>query len=231
MMTAPVGDYQGVPLNPAGVGLAKKWNLAADIASNSQCKAWGAGGIMRQPTRLRVSWADDNTLKFETDSGTQTRLFKFGKSGQPIGARSLQGDSVAVWMRPPPERALNQLNQQVGLPGVPAVATNAAPSAPAADNNSLKVVTGNLTAGYLRKNGIPYSENAIVTEYFDRVTFFGVDYLNVVTIVTDPTYLTAPFTVSGSFKREPNGSKWNPGPCNTRPPGNSSSSSSSAGQG
>src|SRR5688572_19019483 len=67
-------------------------------------------------------------------------------------------------------------------------------------------VTGNWVAQiteYLRKNGVPYSERAVVTEYYDRFAMFGNDYLQGVTIVDDPTYLTTPFVVSNHFKREP----------------------------
>ncbi len=223
MLTAPIGDFQGVPLNAAGLELGKQWNLTADNASGAQCKAWGAGAIMRQPTRLRVSWSDDNTLKIETDSGQQTRIFKFGRPAEPAGQRNLQGNSVAQWMRPPPEQAANQLNQQVGLPGTGgAAAAPRPPQAAPVARGSLKVVTTNLTAGYLRRNGAPYSENAVVTEYYDRVTLFGVDYMNVVTIVDDPTYLRVPFVVSNHFKLEADGSNWNPSPCLTDPPGNTS---------
>lgn len=222
MLTAPIGDFQGVPLNAAGVELGKKWNLAADNASGAPCKAWGAGGIMRQPTRLRVSWVDDSSLKFETDSGQQTRVFNFGRPAQAAGQRTLQGNSVAQWMRPPPVQGANQLNQQVGLPGTGGAAAAPRPPQASVARGSLKVVTTNLTAGYLRRNGAPYSENAVVTEYYDRVTLFGVDYMNVVTIVDDPTYLRVPFVVSNHFKLEADGSKWNPVPCLTDPPGNTS---------
>jgi len=91
-------------------------------------------------------------------------------------------------------------------------------SAPAQPHASLKVVTTNVRSGYLRKNGVPYSENAVVTEYYDRLTMFGNDYLQVVTVVVDPKYLTGPFVVSNQFKREPDGSKWRPTPCETDPP-------------
>ena len=73
-------------------------------------------------------------------------------------------------------------------------------------------------AGYLRKNGVPYSEAAVVTEYYDRLSMFGNDYLQVVTVVVDPKYLLGPFAVSNQFKREPDGSKWRPTPCATDPP-------------
>jgi hypothetical protein len=82
----------------------------------------------------------------------------------------------------------------------------------------LKVVTTNLRPGYLRKNGVPYSQDAVVTEYLDRLSAFGSDYLQVVTVVVDPKYLTGPFVVSNQFKREPDGSKWRPTPCSTDPP-------------
>ena len=73
---------------------------------------------------------------------------------------------------------------------------------PAPTRGSLKVVTTNLRPGYLRKNGVPYSERAVVTEYYDRFAMFGNDYLQVVTVVADPAYLTTPFVVSNQFKRE-----------------------------
>ena len=56
------------------------WDPAKDEAAGEQCKSYGAPAIMAVPTRLRVSWLDDNTLKIETDAGTQTRQFRFGSS-------------------------------------------------------------------------------------------------------------------------------------------------------
>lgn len=219
MRTAPVGDTEAVPLNPAGIALAKSWSLDADNAKGDQCKAFGAGGIMRQPTRVRVSWSDDNTLKFEMDAGTQTRVFNFA-SAQPPSAPTLQGFSIAQWMRPPPPAGGPILNQQFGLPGRTGARTAAAaaPAAPSNARGSLKVTTTNLLPGYLRKNGIPYSEKTTVTEYFDRYSAFGADYMQVVTVVDDPTYLVLPHVVSSQFKREADDSKFNPVPCRTDAP-------------
>jgi hypothetical protein len=81
----------------------------------------------------------------------------------------------------------------------------------------LKVVTRNLTAGWLRKNGVPYSANATVTEYFLRHSEGEAgEWLTVTTIVDDPTYLAQPFLTSSSFRRESDDSKWNPIPCDTK---------------
>ena len=77
--------------------------------------------------------------------------------------------------------------------------------------------TSQLLPGYLRKNGIPYSENASVTEYYDQFTERnGQAWFTVTTIVNDPKYLAMPFVTTTDFKKESDGSKWNPEPCTSR---------------
>jgi hypothetical protein len=203
MITPPKGDYASVPLNADGRKLADAWDLAKDDAAGEQCRAFGAGGIMRQPTRLRIAWTDENTLRVETDAGQQTRQFHFDKGRPRAAERSWQGDALAEWIGTPPAGGFG-----FGPP---------IPAGPPA-RASLKVVSTNLKPGYLRRNGVPYSEAAVVTEYYDRLSMFGNDYLQVVTVVVDPKYLTGPFVVSNQFKREPDGSKWRPMPCATEPP-------------
>src|SRR4051812_15724544 len=149
MMTPPKGDYSSIPLNPAGVAVVNAWDPAKDTAAGEQCKAYGAGAIMRVPGRVRISWQDDQTLKIETEAGTQTRQFHFARPAQN-DAPSLQGLSLATW----------RLAGAGGRRG----------GAAALRGGSLKVVTTNLRSGYLRKNGVPYSANATVTEFFNRVT-------------------------------------------------------------
>jgi hypothetical protein len=83
--------------------------------------------------------------------------------------------------------------------------------------SSLRVATTNMRAGYLRKNGVPYSENATVTEYFDIAPHpSGGQVLLVTTIVDDPQYLQQPFITSSQFKKEADGSRWDPTPCTAR---------------
>jgi len=226
MITPPKGDYASVPLNPAGRQVAEGWDPAADAAAGEACRAFGAGGIMRLPTRLKIAWTDDSTLRMETDAGTQVRTFHFGRAGAADGAPSWQGYSVAEWLGLPPQGnpfgALVAPSQEAsaarGAAAGGAPGGRAGPPAPPPTRGSLKVVTTNLRPGYLRKNGVPYSDRAVVTEYYDRFSMFGNDYLQVETVVTDPTYLTTPFVVSNQFKREPDDSKWNPTPCSTDAP-------------
>jgi hypothetical protein len=72
--------------------------------------------------------------------------------------------------------------------------------------------------GYYRKNGVPYSENANLIEYFDRVELGTQSYLILTTVVQDPKYLNDQFITSEQFAREPDGAKWHPTPCYTDQP-------------
>jgi hypothetical protein len=225
MITPPRGDYASVPLNPHGRQVAESWDPAADAAAGEACRAFGAGGIMRLPTRLKISWTDDSTLRIETDLGSQVRTLHFDRVAPAATASSWQGHSVAEWLGvPQPVNPFGGLvaptQEAAAARGVRAGSpeAGAAPAQPPPARGSLKVATTNLRPGYLRKNGVPYSERAVVTEYYDRLTMFGNEYLQVVTVVDDPTYLTAPFVVSNHFKREPDDSKWNPTPCATDAP-------------
>jgi len=225
MITPPKGDYASVPLSPLGRQVADSWDPAADVAAGEQCRAFGAGGLMRLPTRLRIGWADDATLRIETDAGQQVRELHFGRATPPAAPPSWQGYSAAEWLGSPPSGnpfggLVAPTQEAAAARGGGAVGRFEGASPPAAPvaRGSLKVVTTNLRPGYLRKNGVPYSEQAVVTEYYDRFELFSNDYLQVVTVVTDPLYLTTPFVVSNQFKREPDDSKWNPTPCTTDPP-------------
>jgi hypothetical protein len=201
MFTAPKGDTVSLPLNPNGQKAAAAWDPTRDESNGEQCRAFGAGGIMRMPTRLRISWQDDTAIKLETDAGTQTRLLKFGASAGEAG--SWQGVSMASWDFPRAAFAARGF-----IPG----AADGRPQA-----GGMKVVTTQMRPGYLRRNGVPYSANAVMTEYFDRLDVPGGDVLLVVVAeVVDPEYLAAPYWTSTQFKRQADTSGWNPTPCASR---------------
>jgi hypothetical protein len=189
MKTPAEGDYTGVPLNAEGRKVADAWDPAKDEAAGNQCKAYGAPAIMRVPGRIRISWADAGVMKIETDSGKQTRLLYF-QDPNSLGG-DLQGVSRAVWDvkgRRGPVRG--------GL---------------------LTVVTTKLKPGYLRKNGVPYSDKTELTEYYTRTDNpNGDSWLVIMTVVNDPTYLTEPYTTTSQFKKQDDESGWNPTPCSAR---------------
>ena len=185
MVTPPKGDYASVPLNDEGRRVADQWDPAQDGA----CEAYGAAALLRMPTRLRIRWDGDERLVVETDAGRQVRNLDFGAPA-PAAARSLQGQSTAKWVTPP---------RPAGGPGLAGAGGGGAARA----GGYLEVKTTNLTPGWLRRNGVPYSEDAVVTEYFARFAApNGDEWLMVTTIVDDPRYLTQRYVTSSHFRRE-----------------------------
>jgi len=192
MVTPKKGDYESVPISPAGRKVADGWDPAKDEGAGEQCKAYGAPAVMRMAGRVRFTWENDNTLKVETEAGTQTRRLQFGTSAVK-GESSLQGYSAANWE-----------NLGGGRGNQPRTGT-------------LKVVTTSLRPGYLRKNGVPYSANAVMTEWYDVVALSSSDPLLVInTEIVDPENLTQPFVTSTHFKKLPNAATFTPEPCTAR---------------
>jgi hypothetical protein len=192
MVTPPKGEYGGVTMTAAGREIAAAWDPAKDAADGNQCRAFGAAGVMRLPGFLDIAWDNDNTLRMNLSAGTQTRLFHFGGAAAPAGEPTWQGHSIAQWE-------------------VAAVARGG----PRTGN--LKVVTTGLRPGYVRKNGVPYSAAAVLTEWYDLVTTpAGDQLLNVTTEVNDPLYLGAPFVTTTFFKKLPDGARFKPEPCSAQ---------------
>ncbi len=190
MVTPVKGDYTGVALNEAGRKLADSWDPAKDEAAGEQCRSYGAPNLMRVPGRLHITWQDDQTLQIESDAGQQTRVLRFASADDPTP--SWQGFSKALWEMVPAGRGVTPVG-------------------------SLKVVTTHLKPGYLRKNGVPYSANATLTEYFDRVNEPNGDaYLVITTTVEDPVYLAQPFLTASHFRKQPDAKGWNLTPCSAR---------------
>jgi hypothetical protein len=201
MITPAKGDYQYVPLNPEGRRVADTWDPARDKAAGEECKGYAAPAIMRLPSRVQISWQDENTLKLDIDNGMQTRLFHFGQKDAQ-GARSWQGWSYARW------EISGNTDRQPTFGG-----TNNSLGA-VKRQGSLHVDTSNLRAGYLRKNGVPFSEDAFMTEYYNLIVEEdGNQYLVIQTFVEDSRYLNRHFVRTLQFKREPDASKRTPVPC------------------
>ncbi|HUF72704.1 MAG TPA: hypothetical protein VMR74_07390 [Gammaproteobacteria bacterium] len=228
MATPRRGDYESLPLNQAGRAAADAWDLDADNAAGLECRAFGIGGIMRQPGRLNIAWEDEDTLSIDFDAGRQTRLLHFDPTARPSGEPTWQGHSIAEWERPPGGGGRGNVRAQIGniegpvAPGGGGRGQRGGP--PLAESlfqgGSLKVTTTNFRAGYLRKNGVPYGEDATITEYLHRLPEHpnGDVWLLVTTIVEDPVYLSQPFYTSTHFRLEPDDDGWDPRPCRTAPP-------------
>ena len=193
MVTPPKGNYLGIPLTAEGRRTADQWDPAKDEAAGQQCRSFGAAGIMRMPGRFHITWQDDTTLKIEADNSSQTRVLHFGGKAPADGAPSWQGYSTAEWE----------------------FAAAAGRGAPRTGN--LKVTTTQMLPGYVRRNGVPYSGDAVLTEWYDRIKAAnGDDWLVVATEVKDPRNFNQNFVTTTHFKLEADGKGWDPQPCTSR---------------
>ncbi|HWN37998.1 MAG TPA: hypothetical protein VNP02_05835, partial [Gammaproteobacteria bacterium] len=182
MVTPPVGDTSSLPVNNRAREAAAAWDLERDKAEGNLCKAFAGPGLMRQPTRIRIEWEDDDTLRLEFDAGRQIRRLEF--TPQAPGERALQGYSEAQWFRQTQSRGV--FGQRTPPEG-----------------GSLVVRTTQLTGGYLRPNGVPFSERTTVKEFFNTFTLPGAAgaWLILTMVVDDPEYLTTELVVSSQFKK------------------------------
>jgi hypothetical protein len=229
MLVPDKGDYTQVPLNAEGRKIANAWDPAKDEAGGEACRAYGAAALLQVPGRLHITWQDDNTLRLDTDSGTQTRLLRFalpqgqgapsaprgGTAPPPNGAPTWQGHSVAIWGGTDPrDRRDGQGGPATDDEGNLLVARDRR------DADYLKVTTTRMRAGYLQKNGVPYSANALLEEYFDLASdpYTKNTWLLVTTVVTDVQYLNESLIMHSHFKKLPDASGWDPTPCRANEP-------------
>ena len=197
MLTPPKGNIDYVPVNAEGRRVAQEWDPAKDEAAGESCKGYGPAGLMRLPGRLHITWpdsehAEDRDRHRHADAAVALRRRARRRGTNPP---SLQGYSAAEWEFP-------------GGRGAPGSRVS----------GQLKVVTTRMKPGYLRKNGVPYSAAAVLTEYVSQLTDDddGTRYLTVTTMLDDPTYLQQPWVRTSQFRRQADAKGWNPTPCSTR---------------
>jgi hypothetical protein len=215
MLVPDKNDFQFVPLNPEGRKIAGTWDPAKDQASGNECKSYAAPAIMQVPGRVHIYWQDDSTLRIDTDSGTQTRLFHFGGSQPQSDPPTWQGYSVASW------EGDEHIDTRDGQGGpIQDASGKLIPGRVMHQADYLKVVTTHLRPGYLQKNGIPFSANAMLEEDFDTFPdpYSGNTWLTVTAVVNDPQYLIEPLFTHAHFKKLPDNSGWDPTPCRANEP-------------
>jgi hypothetical protein len=243
MVTPPTGDTASLPLNAEGQKVAKSWDRATDGSCLAYGAAglmrmptrlnitWENDRTLKIDTDAGVQ---TRRLLFERPASPPPPSLQglsiaewerpggggrggggggFGggpPGGAPPGGGAFGGGAGAP---PGPPPALAGAPTGDGRGGGGRAGRGGPGPGPRA--GSLKVVTTNLSGGWLRRNGVPYSNAATMTEYFDRfATPGGDEWLVVTTVVADPKYLTQEFVTSTHFKKEADGAKkWDPTPC------------------
>jgi len=161
-------DYLGLPLNDEGRTRALTYNESQLSMIERQCEGWPAFYFVQGPFGLRI-WSDTDPVKGGTISFT-------------IGAWE-DRTAMTIWMdgRPHPSEYAEH--------------TRGGFTTGHWEGNTLVTDTTHMKAGFLRKNGVPSSDQATLTSRFYR---HG-DVLTVLIVVEDPIYLEEPEIVSKSF--------------------------------
>jgi hypothetical protein len=191
--TPLVGDYAGLPLNPAALRRAETWDAAIESLPIWQCRPPSAATIKQSSTSLRITQLADpasqevSAFQAAWPHSNGVQIFTDGRSHPPAHANhTWSGYSTARWLGP-----------------------------------VLRIRTTHLKDGYYRSNGVPQSDRTQLTEYVIRRSFRGQDYLTWVVIADDPVYLSEQLIRSSDFRYDP-AQSLTPIPCAIIRPANGS---------
>jgi hypothetical protein len=173
-----VAEYQGAPINEAARAWGLAWSPSRLTVPEHQCQVHVASYIYGGPLNLRI-WEE-----------------KDPKSQKLIAIRnyiSTYEQERAIWMDGRPHPPAEAPHTWMGF------------STGRWEGNALVVTTTHMKQGWLRRNGLPVSDQASLTEYFTR---HG-DVMTHTAIVTDPVYLTEPYLRTQVFRQTiPSGQNW-----------------------
>jgi hypothetical protein len=187
-----IGDYAGLPINDAARLRAESWEASLLTLPEHQCKPHPSTYGFRGVGTLRI-W-EDRDRETQALVSINTHI-------------EWQEQRRTIWMdgRPhPPDYAPHTWQ---GF------------STGHFEGGVLVVETTHLKAGWIRRNGLPLSDEATMVDRFHR---YG-DILSHVMIISDPVYLTEPLVKTNLFQLTPTGTM-TPYPCEVvveadRPPG------------
>ena len=177
-----LGDYLGLPINDAARLRAESWDASRLTLQEHQCRVHIVPYIYFGPLQVRI-WE-------EKDPDTQ----------QLIAIKhyiSTYEQTRTIWMDGRPHPSEYAPHTFMGF------------STGKFEGDMLTVETTHIKQGWLRRNGLPESDQAALTEHFIRHD----RYMTHVTVLTDPVYLTAPLIKTQTFvmaDRDPGNWLW---PC------------------
>src|SRR5712691_2361179 len=162
------GEFLGIPMSRAGSLRAQAWNASLYTLPEWQCRPHGAMYISRGPSQLRIS-----------------------KEVDPV-SRQITAYH-AQWLR--------SVDNPYFMDGRPrpndmAPHTWGGFSTAVFEGEMLKITTTHLKEDYYRRNGVPSSDRATLTQYWIRRG----DILTWVTIAYDPLYLAEPMIRSSEYR-------------------------------
>jgi len=163
-------DYVGLPINDSARQFADSWDPSRITLIEEQCRVHVSPYIYRGPTQLRI-WE-------EKDPKTQ----------QLLAIKhyiSTYEQTRTIWMDNRPHPGPNAAHTWMGF------------STGRYEGDMLVVETTHLKQGWIRRNGLPMSDRASMTEYYVR----NGDLMTHTFVLIDPVYLTEPLVKSQDFSR------------------------------
>jgi len=170
---AEIGEYMGMPINPAALLRVQSWNAAMVETPEDQCREHGSDYGWRGPSNLRI-W-------MEVDRATQ-KVIAYHTHLSAYEAEQ------TIWMdgkhkQPPPWAPYTWAGFSVGH----------------WEGDTLVVYTTHLKQDWLGLNGLPRSDEAVATTHIMRhgnvLTVAVVDY--------DPVYMEEPLMRTIDFVADP----------------------------
>lgn len=177
-----LGDYTSLPINDAARARADSWEESLVTEPQRQCIPHPHPYNLHGPANLRI-W-----LETDSNSGLPAAWKIYGTFGRA---------THTIWMdgRPHPSKYAEKTWEGFTTGHW--------------EGDTLVTFTDHIKAGYLRRNGIPTSDQTTVTEHWMRRG----DALTVTVIVYDPVYLTEPFIRTTTFQSDPSQTNALPTPC------------------
>ena len=163
-------DYLGLPINDSARQFAESWDPGRIALPEEQCRVHVSPYIYRGPTNLRI-WEE-----------------KHPKTQDVIAIKhynSTYEQTRTIWMDGRPHPGPNAAHTWMGF------------STGHWEGDMLVVETTHLKQGWIRRNGIPMSDQAKMTEYMVR----NGDMMTHIVVLRDPVYLTEPLVKSQEFIR------------------------------
>jgi len=167
-----VGEFIGIPMSRAGSLRAQAWNASLYTLPEWQCRPHGAMYISRGPSQVRI-WKEVDPISRQITA---------------YHAEWLRSVDNPYFMDGRPHPSAMTPHTWGGF------------STAAFEGEMLKITTTHLKEDYYRRNGVPSSDDATLTQYWIRRG----DYLTWVTIAYDPLYLTEPMIRSSEYRFSPN---------------------------
>ena len=167
-LNPPVGDWFGIPMNDAARARAETWDASSWTLPEWQCRPHGGAYFKREPAALQITKEMDPVTR-------QVTAFT---------AEWLRQVRIPIYLDGRPHPSPNAPHNWLGF------------STAVWEGDILKITTTHLKESYLRRNGIPVSDKATLTEYWIR----NGDYLTWITITHDPVYLTEPLVWSSGYR-------------------------------